>query len=83
MSYRHPRWYDYGKTDEQLEREANWTYFWLILAAPFTFGATLIAAIVILCQDSWDSIPDKPRHRETGNEPGSYLTKTANETELI
>ena len=23
MSYHHPRWYDYGKTDAQLEREGN------------------------------------------------------------
>jgi len=47
MSYRHPHWYDYGKTDKQLEREANWAYFWLVLAAPFTFGITLIAAIFL------------------------------------
>ena len=24
MSYRHPRWYDYGKTDADLERESNY-----------------------------------------------------------
>ena len=51
MSYRHPHWYDYGKTDEQLEREANWTYFWLILATPFTFGITLIAAIFLVLDE--------------------------------
>ena len=59
MSYRHPRWYDYGKTDEQLDRESNVLFWMLILAAPFTFGMTLIAAIVIA----------------TGNESGSYRSK--------
>ena len=52
MSYRHPRWYDYGKTDEQLEREANGVFWLLILAAPFTFGATLIAAIFVVANYS-------------------------------
>ena len=55
MSYRHPHWYDYGKTDEQLHREANAAFFWLILAAPFTFGITLIAAIFIVL----DTAPEK------------------------
>ena len=48
MSYRHPRWYDYGKTADDLDREANWICFFLVLAAPFTFGITLIPAIFAL-----------------------------------
>ncbi len=55
MSYRHPHWYDYGKTDKQLDREANGMFWMLILAAPFTFGATLIAAIFIVL----DTAPEK------------------------
>ena len=55
MSYRHPRWYDYGKTDEELHREAEWALFWLVLAAPFTYGITLFAAIFIVL----DTAPKK------------------------
>ena len=31
MSYRHPRWYDYGKSDAQLEREDNCLMVMLLL----------------------------------------------------
>ena len=55
MSYRHPRWYDYGKTNEQLDRESNVMFWMLILAAPFTFGITLVAAIFIVL----DTAPKK------------------------
>ena len=55
MSYRHPHWYDYGKTDKQLDRENTGMFVLLILAAPFTFGATLIAAIFIVL----DTAPEK------------------------
>ena len=76
MSYRHPRWYDYGKTNEQLDRESNVLFWMLILAAPFTFGMTLIAAIVITISESWDSAGSSTSYyRETGNESGSYRSK--------
>ena len=36
MSYRRPRWYDYGKTDADLERESNCllVMFLLIVLVP-------------------------------------------------
>ena len=76
MSYRHPYWYDYGKSDEQLEREANGMFWMLILAAPFTYGITLIAAIVIAISEFCDSAESSTSYyRETGNESGSYRSK--------
>ena len=46
MSYRHPRWYDYGKSDQQLERENKCLaiMFLLILLAPLV----LIAMAMII-----------------------------------
>ena len=52
MSYRHPRWYDYGKTADDLDRENMWMLIFLILGAPFTFGVTLIAAIFVMASTS-------------------------------
>ena len=41
MSYRHPRWYDYGKTDADIERENNCllVMFLLIVLAPIVLLA--------------------------------------------
>ena len=55
MSYRHPHWYDYGKSPEQIDRENVGLFWLLVLAAPCTFGMTLIAAIFIVL----DTAPEK------------------------
>ena len=43
MSYRHPRWYDYGKTAADLERESNClvVMFLLIVLTPIVLLALI------------------------------------------
>ena len=43
MSYRHPRWYDYGKTADDLDRESNCllVMFALIVLVPIILLALI------------------------------------------
>lgn len=41
MSYRHPRWYDYGKTDADIERENNCLVVMVL--------GVLVGGFVLLC----------------------------------
>jgi len=67
MSYRHPRWYDYGKTDADFAREKNGLLVLLLIATPFTYGISLIAATFVLA-DIVSANPISAKRRKKNRE---------------